>query len=212
MNSQEDTQDNQAQHSVSNRSKKHIIGLSGLEQEEKVEDQRSWIKFKLGNEEGFRVLFLKYRGMLSRIGKIIINDSLLIEDCIHDLFLYLWSKRATLTEVESVKYYLVVAFRRRLYKLISEREKGAKILEGIKFEYPKYEDFFETKYMQQQQLKEKALMIAVDSLPSRQKELLQLRYLEGLSYQDISGIMGISNGSARKLSYKAIKALRKKDL
>ena len=202
------------QNPKSNQPTRHLIGLQGSKKEEKIEEQKLWIKLKLGSEEGFRELFLKYNAILGRIGRIISNDSVLIEDCIHDLFIYLWSKRESLAEVEFVKYYLIVAFRRRLYKLLSEKEKGAKILEGIKFEYPKYENFFESKYINQQQTieKERALKRAVDLLPARQKELLRLRYLEGLSYQEISNKMGISNVSARKLSSKAIKALRKLNL
>ncbi len=192
----------------------HIIGLneSKSRKEEKIIDQKLWLKLRIGREDAFKELFLKYNKTLTNYGNSIIQDSNIVEDCIHDLFLYLWSKRCSLGDVESVKYYLIVSFRRRIFRVIGEKEKGQKLLEGIKFEYPKYEEFFEKKFVTNLNVheRERALKLAVDKLPKRQKEVLQLRFLEGLPYSEITLKMGISNVSARKLVSKAIKTLRKK--
>ena len=58
--------------------------------------------------------------------------------------------------------------------------------------------------------REIALKKAVDELFPRQKEVLHLRYIEGLPYKEISLKMGISIVSARKLSRRGIKNLKKK--
>jgi len=195
------------------KAKTHIIGLKNSKsiQAEKVADQKLWIRLKIGSEEAFKELFLKYNNILTKYGRSIVYDPCVVEDCIHDLFLYIWSKRDTLCEVDSVKYYLIVCFRRKIFKVLSEKEKENKLLQGIRFEYPKYENFFEKKFITDQNALErkKTLNQAVDTLPRRQKEVLHLRYVEGLSYQDITSEMGITNVSARKLAYKAIKNLRK---
>ncbi|MCG8308715.1 MAG: sigma-70 family RNA polymerase sigma factor [Cytophagales bacterium] len=201
-------------HRESGRNVKHIIGLNetASKKEEKLNDQKLWFKIKMGSEGAFRELFLKYNNILTRYGASVMEDPGLVEDCIHDLFLYLWSKKDTLSDVESVKYYLIVSFRRRIFKVLKEREKGQKLLEGIRFEYPKYEDFFEQRFIVNQDAheRERSLKNAVDELPERQKEVLHLRFIEGLPYQEISLKMGISNVSVRKLSSKAIRNLRKK--
>ncbi len=192
----------------------HTIGMkeSSSQKEEKTIDQKLWLKIRIGSEDAFKELFLKYNNVLVRYGKSIVQDLCLVEDCIHDLFLYIWSKRCSLSEVESVKYYLIVSFRRRIFRTLGEKEKGQKLLEGIKFEYPKYEDFFEKKFVTNQNAneQERSLKLAVDQLPKRQKEVIQYRFLEGLPYNDISELMGISNVSVRKHVSKAIKTLRKK--
>jgi RNA polymerase sigma-70 factor (ECF subfamily) len=193
---------------------KHEIGFSNDRQQEKVEDQALWIKIKLGNSTGFRELFLKYYGILMKMGHAICQDSDLVEDAIHDLFLYVWERRNTLSDVESVKYYLIVAFRRRLYRALGEQEKINKIVEGLRFEYPKYESFFEDIYVEKQGRNERnaTLMNAVATLSPRQKQLIELRYVKGLSYKEIALQMSISASNARKLSYKAISKLRKTKL
>ncbi len=194
----------------------HIIGLNETisAKKDKLNDQKLWLKLKIGCDEAFRELFLKYNDILSKYGMSIVKDSIIVEDCIHDLFLYLWSKRESLTEVESVKYYLIVSFRRRIFRVIQEKAKADKLLDGIKLEFPKHEDFFEKKFITDQNTleRENVLNKAVDELPPRQKQVLNLRYLEGLPYVEISIKMGISNVSVRKLSSKAIKNLRKKVL
>jgi RNA polymerase sigma factor (sigma-70 family) len=191
----------------------HIIGLneSSSKKEEKAADQKLWLKLKVGSEEAFRELFLKYNHILTRYGHSIVNDAFIVEDCIHELFIYLWSGRDKLSDVESVKYYLIVSFRRRIFRVLEEKERGRKLLKGIRLEYPRHENFFEKKYLEAQDLieKEKKINLVVDKLAPRQKEVLQLRYLDGLSYGEISDKMGISINSVRKQASKAIKTLRK---
>ena len=48
----------------------------------------------------------------------------------------------------------------------------------------------------------------IKTLPSRQQEIIFLRFYEGLSYEEIADIMGISVSSTYKLFYKAINNLQ----
>jgi RNA polymerase sigma factor (sigma-70 family) len=191
-----------------------IIALRGsqCQKEEKEINRHLWFGLKMGSEEAFRELFLKFNKLLTNYGFSLINEASIVEDCIHDLFLYIWINRDSLGDVESVKYYLIVSYRRRIFKFLKEKEKSKKLLEGIKYEYPKNEDFFENKYVNNVNAleKETALIVAVELLPERQKEVLNLRFVEGMSYNEITLKMGISCVSARKLASKAIKNLRKK--
>lgn len=214
IDNNQDKENSKKPNQLQNKNGEHKIGLkeSISQREEKTIDQKLWLKIRIGSEDAFKELFLKYNNVLSKYGSSIIRDSFLVEDCIHDLFLYIWSNRSSLSEVESVKYYLIVSFRRRIFRILSEKEKGQKLLEGIKFEYPKYENFFEKKFVTDPiaHEKERSLILAVDQLPPRQKEVIQYRFLEGLPYNDISKKMGISNVSVRKHVSKAIKSLRGK--
>jgi RNA polymerase sigma factor (sigma-70 family) len=48
----------------------------------------------------------------------------------------------------------------------------------------------------------------INTLPPRQKEIIFLRFYEGLSYDEIADIMSISINSAYKLLYKALENLQ----
>jgi RNA polymerase sigma-70 factor (ECF subfamily) len=192
----------------------HIIGSqpSKSQAAEKLEDQQLWHKLKLGSELAFKQLFLKYNEIFVSYGQSISSDAIFVEDCIHDVFIDIWARRDRLSQVESVKYYLLVAFRRRLFRAITEQTKANKILEGIKKEHPRHEDFFQDRFYGQQSdlQKERSLLNAINELPERQKEALELRYFQDLTYSEMVSRMHISYVSARKLVSKAIGNLRKK--
>lgn len=54
-----------------------------------------------------------------------------------------------------------------------------------------------------------ALGAALRALPRRQREILVLRYLGGLSEAEIAGALGISAGSVKRHAHRALASLRK---
>jgi DNA-directed RNA polymerase specialized sigma24 family protein len=57
--------------------------------------------------------------------------------------------------------------------------------------------------------KRSGLMAALEKLPMRQKEVIQLLFFESHSYEDTSNIMGINIQSVYTLAWKAISNLKK---
>lgn len=53
------------------------------------------------------------------------------------------------------------------------------------------------------------LSVALEKLPTRQKEVIQYVFFERFSYEEISKIMGINLRSVYTLAWKAIGALKK---
>jgi RNA polymerase sigma-70 factor (ECF subfamily) len=49
---------------------------------------------------------------------------------------------------------------------------------------------------------------AVDDLPAREREALELRVVEDLPYGDVAGRLGVSEGVARTYVSRALRALR----
>jgi RNA polymerase sigma-70 factor (ECF subfamily) len=47
-----------------------------------------------------------------------------------------------------------------------------------------------------------------DALPENQQEVMRLKFEEGLSYREIGGSTGLSEGSVRSLLHRGIKKLR----
>ena len=48
----------------------------------------------------------------------------------------------------------------------------------------------------------------LENLPSRQKEAVYLRFVEGFDYEEISEVLNVSIESARKQIYRAVKSMR----
>ena len=52
----------------------------------------------------------------------------------------------------------------------------------------------------------------LDSLTSRQREVVYLRFMQNMEYEDIAAILDMQVGSVRKLVYRSVSILRKKSV
>ncbi|MDN5214921.1 sigma-70 family RNA polymerase sigma factor [Fulvivirgaceae bacterium BMA12] len=171
-----------------------------------------WGKFRNGDQNAFARIFKQYNPILYHHGVRFFYDPEVVEDCIQDLFLGLWRNRKNLSEVESVKYYLIVSLRRILLrnKVITRRQ--AMIKEILLADTLPPIVSFSDEQASENELKtgrENLLNTALDRLPPRQKQALSLKYFQQKSYVEITSIMSINYQTARKFVYKAIQNLRK---
>lgn len=105
-----------------------------------------------------------------------------------------------------------MALRNNIIKKIAQSRKR----ESIEIKKEREEYVFNVEYSPQDNLIEKEISIelktklneAVNSLPSRQKEIVYLKFEEALDYKEISAILQISVESSRKLLHRALLSLR----
>ena len=175
-------------------------------------DRTDWCKFRNGDQDAFARIFKKFSPVLYHHGVKFFYDPEVVEDCIQDLFLGLWRNRKNLSEVASVKYYLIVCLRRILLrnKVIAKRQLMIKeiLLADMR---PAIVSFSEENNSEQEFEihRVNSLNKAVNNLPPRQKQALVLKYFQQKSYVEITSIMSINYQTARKFVYKALQNLRK---
>jgi RNA polymerase sigma-70 factor (ECF subfamily) len=167
-----------------------------------------WDLFRQGDRQAFEALFIRFNPVLIKIGRSMTADRLLPEDSAQDVFVDLWNKRQTLPEVQTVKYYLIVCYRRTLMQQLKKVNKMVDFVpetNGEQVQSSEYKLIEE----QLQGNRSRQLHHAIDQLPQRQKEIIQLRYMQSMDYDQIGEQMGINYTSSRKLVYKAITNLKK---
>jgi len=171
-------------------------------------DSALWNSFKQGNWDAYASLYNEHYSLLNNYGYKFTRDKNLIEDAIHDLFVRLWTSRANLGEPVSVKNYLYKSLRNTLIRKLQTEVKYTGI--GTE-EYPLgFEVSFSNDSslaIEEKEFREKVKAV-IESLPARQKEIIYLRFYEGLSYDEIADIMSISINSAYKMLYKALDNLQ----
>jgi RNA polymerase sigma-70 factor (ECF subfamily) len=158
----------------------------------------------------FLALYKKYYHTLLFIGMKEMKDAQLVKDTIQQLFLYLWEKRETIQEASNVKCYLVTSF---LRKLSSDWKKSqrAGVLQVVWNSYP--EDLQpnpEEKLIRKDEQGHlfKMLKERMNELPNRQKELIELRFYEGLSYEEIVQRTGLSHRTVYNKIHEGLKRLK----
>lgn len=169
-----------------------------------------WEGIRKGNKQSFFDLYNNTYFHLVRFGlKITANDEL-VKDSVTQLFLQIWEKRHRLNAVTQVRAYLFTALRRML---VDQLEYHAKIETAIQrmgqqeaaSELP-YEEII-VRVQQDEELKRK-LYHALQQLTPRQKELIDLMFFEGYSYQQIADHTSQSVKTVYNTMYAAIKLLR----
>ncbi|WP_254560349.1 RNA polymerase sigma factor [Dyadobacter diqingensis] len=168
-----------------------------------------WLKFKSGDAAAFGELSqVHYRSLYNYATKFS-SDSEFIRDCIQELYLDLWERRAFLSETAFVKSYLLKALRHRLIKE-SVRLKRFKEPKELLFAPDGADLSVEATIIENEHLKHqiKRLNQIVSHLSKRQQEIIYLRFYQNLENEDISHVMNLGRQSVANLLYRTIKEIK----
>ena len=172
-----------------------------------------WIRFINGSSIAFKELYDLYIDELFSYGISIHGNKDLVMDCIHDLFIDLFDNPRIAQDV-NVKYYLLASLKRRIIKRKQETRQVGSLQElpeseNISEELQVIENPESDIIQIENQLQlERIINFFYDQLPPRQREVLNLRFYKGFSYDDISNMMGVSVSTCRTLCYRGLKLLR----
>lgn len=175
----------------------------------KLSDTEIWRRFKSGDDEMLSLIFAENSKKLYLYGLKLTSNQSIIEDSIQDLFCDLVRNRRKLGDTDSISFYLIKSFKRRLQRQL-QKEKRYNLEENA------VEFLFEITYSVEHDIileenanqKIKALHDALNGLTARQKEAIYLKFTQGLEYQEISEILDMNLESCRNLIYRSIKSLK----
>ncbi|WP_236973675.1 RNA polymerase sigma factor [Membranihabitans maritimus] len=165
-----------------------------------------WNSFRNGDREALSTIFRSHYSFLYQYGYKICGNSQLVEDCIQDLFLYLYETRKTLGDVTYIKSYLFKSYRRRLLKEM-QIAKGETVNQSHEKLVVEPQEIYVLP--DEDAVRKKIIASMINKLPPRQRELIFLRYYSDLSIDEISETLSISYRSVINTLYKAMIRLRK---
>ena len=139
-------------------------------------------------------LYDKHIDNLFMFGTKFTADRELIKDCIQDVFVKLFNKRAQLDKVNNIESYLYVSLRNR----INDEFRRQTHLCDDEITMERMEEANRTLTMTQY----------ISNLSPRQQQTIHLYYIEERKYDDICQIMGINYLSVRNLMHRSMSRLR----
>lgn len=173
-----------------------------------MNEPEEWSKFRQGDVEAFNRIYRHFAQVLYSYGSKFCKRSEVIEDCIQDLFVELWESRERLSATTSIKFYLFRCLRRKIARLpalaVNISEDSHPLCNSLISESYEFSLIIEQKDEARKQLLEQAL----NDLSVRQREILYLKYFDGLSFQQIAEVMQIDLNSTYKLTYKALASIK----
>lgn len=169
-----------------------------------------WKGFLEGSQSALSKIYLNNVNDLFAFGCKFTVDKSLVKDCIQELFITLIQSRTKLSATDNVKGYLFTALKRRIIRELVRSSKFEEVLErgDYRFEVG-FEDLDKTEFENDNYtIKTLAVRSAVQSLTSRQKEALYLKFYFGLSHKEIAEILHMEEQSSRSLISRAVKKIR----
>jgi len=172
-------------------------------------DKIIWNDFRKGENYALSHIYYQHIQILFRYGKKFSNDDGLIKDTIHDLFFDLIRTRTNLGETDNIQFYLFKSFRRKLVSNIKKTNLTF-VLRDEMLPEAKIVYSVEQKLIEKEELthKEEIMKKALAKLSLRQREILFYRFTCDFEYNQICEIMQLNYDSARKLVFRALKALK----
>lgn len=171
-------------------------------------DHVVWDRFLQGDKAAYAAIYRHYYPRLYHYGVKFCEDVSRTQDGIQEVFTWCWLHRERLAEVHSPGAYLFVSLRHTLSRARGPAAASAFVpLSESAFPLQLARD--ET-WMDEERSDEKQAFLqkALDTLTPRQREAIFLRFYEGLSYEEIAPVLGISLKAAYKLLGRAIGELR----
>ncbi len=177
-----------------------------------IPDEKLWDSFRSGDKLALRDIYKTRVEKLFNYGMKVTQDSLLVKDCIQDLFVDLWNRRNHLSPTTNIDYYLFKALRGLIIRALKKDKKLREKSQLFNNNQPTYEPSYEKELISSQSNSElrKKLRSEIGNLPDRQREILFLTFFESFSYEEASAIMKVDVKTAYNLAWRAIKSLRNK--
>ena len=172
------------------------------------------LKNYLPDEESLFSIMHQYYDELFRYGARFTTNVEETKDALNQFFIHIWDNRNKLEKVENLKAYLFVSYKRWLITHLRKMQKqNYPFAEG---KYPDelcelpFEEIIISK-VRDEEIKE-LLKEAIGSLPRRQRQLLQMRFYEDLSFEEISKKTSLSIRTVYNKLHEAVKNLRSNEL
>ena len=133
------------------------------------------------------------------------------EDVIQELFLKLYQNKVKLKDDEKLRVFLFRSVKNGNYTQLersARQQQLPDVPEDFKQDFMIDEDYLGS---QEEDIRQKVRSI-IKGLTPRQREVVYLRFIHEMSYEEISGIMGINLQSAKNLLSRTVVSIRKSSL
>lgn len=143
------------------------------------------------DQKALEKLYLFFYPRLVQFAVTFVVQAPVAEEIVEDVFIKIWERRASLTEISNLKVYLFVAVKNRAMNYIQWKSK----------DIIAYMEIYPVQLSVSQETPENVLMTkelsarinrAVDALPPKCKMIFQLVREERLKYKEVAEILNIS--------------------
>lgn len=167
-----------------------------------------WKRLKNGDSQALGFLYDKYVDKLFTAAIHTTDNRELAKDAVQEVFIEIWNYRHTISDIQYSQSYLTKVLRSILLKKLKKENPSYQhqLLESFVSPEENIESIIIS--MDADKEKKKKLKDALAKLTIRQKQVLELHFEEGLSYEQIAEKLRINYQSVNNLAFRSILRLR----
>jgi RNA polymerase sigma-70 factor (ECF subfamily) len=160
------------------------------------------LRCQVGDKDAFAELIERYQAPLRYFISRLLEDKQMSEDIFQDTWLTVIRRIQSLKSIDAFSTWLYHIARNKVYQQLRRKKKLSKLDENFAAPNDDENDVFSPEDMAK-------VHICLHKLPPEYKEVLMLRFLEQMSYQQISQVLNCKLGTVRSRLYYAKLSLRK---
>jgi RNA polymerase sigma-70 factor (ECF subfamily) len=176
----------------------------------KITTEDAWVLLRNGDENALLALYNHHYLGLINFGIKITGDRAFANDCITQLLIELWDKRANLPISKNVRSYLLTSLKHKIFFEIKAKQIRDSKLNTLQA-FQNGEELPYEELLIQLQTNEglkKKLNKAFAKLTTRQKQLLKMKFFEDIDYDEIASLCNITRRTAYNIIHDSLKILR----
>lgn len=171
-------------------------------------DPKLWAAIKKGDADALKAVYQHCYKDLYAFGFRFCADKEQVKDGIHEMFCEIWTKKHQLNDANNISAYLKTYLKRKILKstinaFTSEADEQKKELFLTE---RSYEDLLIQS--QTNDIRKEKIAVALEQLSPSQREIITLKFFEGLSYEQISSLLNITARTVYNQVYKSLLTLK----
>ena len=171
-----------------------------------------FMDFRNGDEQAFCEIYRLYFQRLCQYGLIFCVDHTRVENIVQDLFLHLLTHGKKMRHVINLEGYLYKSVKQNILTSNQLHHRRA-VIRNLLVDSNGSASSPEEILMQQESRSHLIFWLKgqIEALPTKQKEIIYLKFYEGFSYTKIAQITGLSNQVIRNYVSRAMHKIRQKN-
>lgn len=161
-----------------------------------------------GEIGAFDALYRKYSGAVISFAMGITKNSTEAEDITHDVFLKIWEKRGSLSNIDNFKFYLFKTTKNTILNRIKRDYVRKKYLQSNDYLSSLREEVTPHLSIEVEELN-LLLAATIDNMPKERKEVFLMSRQDNMSYKEIAEKLNVSPKTVQYHISKALAELRK---
>lgn len=172
-------------------------------------DPGLWSLLKEGDFQAFEQIYTRHFHDLYLYSYKLTKEKQVSLDCLQELFVQIWAKKERLQTVQSVRFYLMKWLKRDILRFLNDKNLHHLMYLGEEIEACHHLSY-ESNPEEEEFIKYRAKLIrtAINQLTTREREVVYLRFMMGLPYEDICDILKLNYQVVMNYQHRAFKALK----